>query len=75
MGNPLTAGLEARLRRTAAAARTSADLAADDREARDDVIEEADQAGIKQREIARIVGLAAPVVHRIILKRTARRQR
>lgn len=64
-----------RLARLAAAARLSGQLAADEREARDAAIEEADQAGVKIREIARQTQLSPGHVQRIILQRTAARQR
>jgi ParB-like chromosome segregation protein Spo0J len=63
-----------RLRRLSVAANTSRQLAGDDREARDRAIEEADQAGMSVREIARATGLAPGHVHRIITARAAARQ-
>jgi hypothetical protein len=70
----LTARLEERLRRTASAAKASEDQASDDRDARNMVIEEADQAGISIREIARITFLTPTHVQRIIIRATAARQ-
>jgi hypothetical protein len=70
----LTRRLEERLRRTASAALISEDQAADDRDARNRTIEEADLAGVGIREIARLTGLTATHVQRIIVQRTAIRQ-
>ena len=70
----LTRKLEERLGRTANAALASEDQAADDRDARNRTIEEADLAGIGIREIARLTGLTATHVQRIIVQRTAIRQ-
>jgi len=70
----LTGRLEERLRRTASSALISEDQAADDRDARNRTIEEADLAGIGIREIARLTGLTATHVQRIIVQRTAIRQ-
>jgi len=70
----LTGRLEERLRRTANAALASEDQAADDRDARNRTIEEADLAGIGIREIARLTGLTPTHVQRIIVQRTATRQ-
>lgn len=63
-----------RLRRLAAAARASQELADADREARDAEIEQADIAGLSYREIAAEVGMSAAGVQRIVLVRTAERQ-
>lgn len=70
----LTKRLEERLRRTAAAALASEDQAADDRDARNSTIEEADMAGLGIREIARLTGLTATHVQRIVVNQTAIRQ-
>lgn len=57
------------------AARVSAQVAADDREARDREIEEADAVdGMPIREIARATGLAASHVAKVLNRRTAERQ-
>lgn len=63
-----------RLRRLAAAARASQELADVDRSARDDEIEQADLAGLSYREIAGETGLSAQRVQAIVLVRTAERQ-
>jgi ABC-type molybdenum transport system ATPase subunit/photorepair protein PhrA len=63
-----------RLMRLSAAARTSAQLADADREARDVAIEQAEQAGASVREIARWTGLSWGRVQQIIVARTAHRQ-
>ncbi len=63
-----------RLERLARAARESAQVAADDREARDRAIEQADRDGVAVRAIARACGMNVSYVHRIIATRTARRQ-
>lgn len=66
--------LDERLRRLSDAARESERCAQDDRDARDDVIEEADLAGYAARRIARITGLSHTQVVRIANERLARRQ-
>lgn len=63
-----------RVRRLAAAARRSEDLATADREARDQAIEAADLAGHSVREIAREAGLSVGRVQGVIVERTAIRQ-
>jgi transposase len=63
-----------RLRRLGAAAKASDDLAANDREARDAEIEQADADGLSTREISKAVGMSASRIHAIVLKRTAARQ-
>jgi ABC-type phosphate/phosphonate transport system ATPase subunit len=63
-----------RLAALAEAARLSAQLAEDDREARDAAIEEADRLGMGIREIARYTRLSPGHVQRIITARTAARQ-
>lgn len=67
-------GLLVRLRRTSGAARTSREHAAAQREARDRVIEEAEQAGMSLRAIAREASLSPGHVERIVAERTAARQ-
>lgn len=52
----------------------SAQLAADDREARDRAIEDADLERLSVREIARATGLDPTHVSRILTKRIAERQ-
>lgn len=66
--------LRERLRRLGAAARLSEEVAADDREARDAVIEEADLAGLGVRQIAKDVDLSPGRAQAIITARTAVRQ-
>ena len=63
-----------RLRRLACAARESEKLAAEDREARDREIEQAEQDGMSIREIGRVCGLAPSTVLGIVVKTTADRQ-
>lgn len=63
-----------RLRRLAAAARTSRDVYRTDVEARDAEIEQADVEGMGTREIARAAELSPGHVQRIIAARTAERQ-
>lgn len=63
-----------RLRRLAAAVRASEATAADDRDARDTEIEEADQERMGIREIARATDLSPSQVMRIVARRTAARQ-
>ena len=69
-------GLETldRVRRLAAAARRSQQLADDDREARDAAIEEAEGEGLSVRQISDASGLSVGGVQGVILKRTAARQ-
>lgn len=66
--------LRERLRRLGEAVRISEELAADDREARDQVIEEADLAGLGVRQIAKDTGMSPARVNTIITERTAARQ-
>lgn len=66
--------LDVRLARLADRARASRKQAADDRRARDDVIEEADRAGYSLSRIGRITGQAPANVQRIVAIRTAARQ-
>lgn len=64
-----------KLRRLADAARASAEVAADDREARDRAIEDADAVErLSVREIARATGLDPTHVSRILTRRIAARQ-
>lgn len=63
-----------RLRRLAAAALASRQIAEDDREARDAAIEEADRDGMELREIARCTNLHPSHIHHVITTRTAARQ-
>ncbi len=63
-----------RLRSLAAASRRSAQVADDDREARDVEIETADAEGMPIRAIARWTGLSPGHVQRIIIARAAVRQ-
>lgn len=62
------------LRRLGAAARQSAKLAEEDREARDAAVEEAERDGMSVREIARRVDLSVSTVHGILVVRAAARQ-
>ncbi len=62
------------LRRTSQACRNAKDHYTDEREARDQRIEEAEQAGWSLRRIARETGLSPGHVERIIAARTAARQ-
>ena len=63
-----------RLRRLGAAVRTTEEVAADARAARDDAIEEADLAGLGIRQIAKDTGLSPARVEAIVTARTAERQ-
>lgn len=63
-----------RLRRLGAAVRTTEEIAEDARAARDDAIEEADQAGLGIRQIAADVDLSPARVQAIVTERTAERQ-
>jgi hypothetical protein len=63
-----------KLGRLADAARTSAQLAADDRESRDRAIEDADLEHLSVREIARATRLDPTHVSRILTRRIAERQ-
>ena len=63
-----------RLRRLSGAAKASAQLAADDRQARDQAIAEADDAGMKLRQISRETGMSVSHVQRVVLAETLRRQ-
>ena len=63
-----------RLRRLGEAARRSDEIAADDRAARDNAIEEADIAGLGVRQIAADTGMSPARVNTIITERTAARQ-
>jgi hypothetical protein len=69
-------GLETldRVRRLAAAANRSQQLADDDREARDAAIEEAEGEGLSVRQISDASGLSVGGVQGVIVKRTAARQ-
>lgn len=62
---------ETRLRRLADAARSSAEVAEDDRAARDLAIAEADAAGMKLTRISEVTGLAISHVSRIVVRVTA----
>lgn len=62
------------LRRTSSAARTSGDVAKDDRTTRDAVIVRADEAGLVLEDIAAETGLAISHVGKILVKEAARRQ-
>jgi hypothetical protein len=64
-----------RLRRLTEAARESAAAAADDREARDLAISDAEQAKWSTNRIHRETGLSLGHVSRILLKMNIRRQR
>ena len=66
--------LREKLRRLGEAARISEEVAADDREARDTAIEEADLAGLGIRQIATDTGMSPGRVARIVVNRTAARQ-
>ena len=66
--------VEERIERTAAAARTANDLAADARERRDEAIAEGDSIGLGLRHMAKLAGLARSHVQRIVVEATARRQ-
>jgi hypothetical protein len=67
--------IRTRLRRLGTKAATSEQLAADDREARDAAIEEAEHVhGLTIRQIAEEVGLSRQRVHRVVLDREAVRQ-
>lgn len=66
--------LRERLRRLGTAVRISEEIAEDDREARDAVIEEADLAGLGVRQIAKDAGLSPGRAQAIITARTAARQ-
>lgn len=63
-----------RLRRLGAKAKASEEIARDDREARDQVIEEAEAQGLSVRQIAGDVGCSRPRVHQILTDRAAARQ-
>lgn len=63
-----------RLQRLGAAARRSDDVAKDDRETRDDAIEQASIEGLSVRQISHDVGLSPAAVHQIVISRTAARQ-
>ncbi len=63
-----------KLRRLGNAARQSAKLAEEDRHARDTAIEEAEQDGMRVREISRRVGLSVATVHGVLVVRAAARQ-
>lgn len=63
-----------RVRRLSIAARSSTELAAADREARDAAIEEAERAGWSVREIAAVSGLSHGRIQSVIVARTAARQ-
>ena len=63
-----------RLRRLSLGARESAQVAQEDRQARDLAIEEADSEGWGLREIARACQLSVSQVQRIVVTTTARRQ-
>jgi hypothetical protein len=63
-----------RLQRLSASARTSAQLAEDDRLARDGAIGEADAQGWPLREIARETRLSTGHVQRIVVAATVERQ-
>lgn len=63
-----------RLQRLSASARTSAQLAQDDRLARDGAIGEADAQGWDLREIARETRLSVGHVQRIVVAATVERQ-
>jgi lambda repressor-like predicted transcriptional regulator len=63
-----------KVRRTAIAARNSEELAAGDREARDDAIEQAQAEGFSVREIATQAGMSASRIQAIVIDRTAARQ-
>ena len=70
----LTAQLEVRLRRLAAAAAASRETAKADQEARDLAIIDADDAGLGVREIARLTELSPTQVQRVLLRETVSRQ-
>lgn len=63
-----------RLRRLAVAAARSEELAAADREARDDAIEQASIEGLSVRLIAGDTGLSKSRIQAIVLDRAAQRQ-
>lgn len=63
-----------RLRRLADASRRSAQAAADDREARDKAIGDADEEGMGIREISRHTNMVVSHVQRIVAAQTAERQ-
>lgn len=67
-------GTERVIRRLADAARESARIAGEDREARDAAIAQGDQDGLGLRHLARISGLSVSHVQRIIVMATATRQ-
>jgi AraC-like DNA-binding protein len=70
MGNVI----ERRLRALSEAARRSADAAADDREARNTALADADAQGWGLREIARASGMSVAHVQRVVLAAAADRQ-
>lgn len=63
-----------RIRRTAAAARASEELAGGDREARDAAIEAGELEGMSVRDIAACAGMSVSGVQKIIVRRIADRQ-
>ena len=63
-----------RLAKLAEASRISAQVASDDREARDREIEEADLEGMSIREISRVTRLSPSHVAYVLNRRTAQRQ-
>lgn len=65
---------EERLTRLAERARMSQKVASDDREARDDAIEEADLANVPLLRIVKRTKMSRSHVDKVILKRTGARQ-
>jgi len=66
--------LAQRLARLAEAARRTSQAAADDREARDEAIADADELGMGIREIARHTNMVVSHVQRIVAAKAAERQ-